>query len=120
MKFIADESIPAMAVKALLEDGHDVLWLRKELPGSIDTAVFALARAERRVILTIEGEFAKLTGKAELGPESGTILVKLHTPLPRNLAMVITRIAAQGIRPGGKLEIMTEERIRTGRWQKNA
>jgi predicted nuclease of predicted toxin-antitoxin system len=114
MKFLADESIPAMAIKALEEDRHEVLWLRQAMPGIVDSAVVALARGEGRVILTCERAFAEFAEAQALPANSGVVLFELSTLLPRSIAMAATRIAATLV-PSGRLEVITEERVRTTR-----
>lgn len=52
MKLLADENIPSSVVRALAEDGCDILRVRTEAPGISDIEVMKYAGRENRSILT--------------------------------------------------------------------
>jgi hypothetical protein len=51
MFLLADENFPRPTVKALRQDGHDLIWAREYAPGSRDPIVPERAEAEERLIL---------------------------------------------------------------------
>ena len=57
MRFLANENVPGVAVTALIEAGHDVVWVRLAGPGSKDEEMLAWAVREARVLLTFEQDF---------------------------------------------------------------
>ena len=42
MKFLADENIPLDVVESLRDLGHDVRWVRSDMPGISDDEVLAV------------------------------------------------------------------------------
>jgi hypothetical protein len=66
MRFLANENFPLDAVEALRRQGHDVVWVRTDVPGSSDRAVLKRAKAEGRVLLTFDKDFAELAFHARL------------------------------------------------------
>jgi hypothetical protein len=57
MNLLADENIPASIVRALQDDGHDVVWIRSEAPG-ISDEVAAYIREVIRSRQDWEGHFS--------------------------------------------------------------
>ena len=60
MRLLADENFPGAAVAALEAAGHDVVWVRTEAPGTIDSDVLAWAAREERILLTFDKDFGEL------------------------------------------------------------
>jgi predicted nuclease of predicted toxin-antitoxin system len=54
MRVLADENFPGAAVDALVQAGHDVVWIAAAAPGTPDTEVFRWAAHENRIILTFD------------------------------------------------------------------
>jgi len=52
MRFLADESCDSIIIKTLREAGHDVLAVGEINPRAEDSEVLALARKEKRILLT--------------------------------------------------------------------
>jgi predicted nuclease of predicted toxin-antitoxin system len=61
MNILANENFPRDAVTALREEGHDVVWIRTDAPGSSDEQVLARAQAENRVLVTFDKDFGELS-----------------------------------------------------------
>jgi predicted nuclease of predicted toxin-antitoxin system len=57
MRFLADESCDFAAVRALRDEGHDVLAVAEAARGAKDPEVVQLAREESRVLLTEDKDF---------------------------------------------------------------
>jgi len=60
MQLLADENVPAAAVRALQAAGHDVVWIRAVATGSKDPEIFARAQLEKRIIVTFDKDFGEL------------------------------------------------------------
>lgn len=89
MRILADENIPASAVTALRAAGHDVVWVRTDMPGARDSDVIARAIADSRVLLTFDKDFGELAFRKGLAPPCGIILLRLATRPPASVASSI-------------------------------
>lgn len=77
MRFLANWNLPPDAVDGLRDDGFDVSWIRRAAPGSSDEKVLAIAREEKRVVLTFDKDFGELAFHARLPPPCGMILFRI-------------------------------------------
>lgn len=77
MRFLANENFPAEAVAAQREDGHDVVWVRTDAPGSSDEVVLAKAQTENRILITFDKDFGDLAFRSKLPALSGVVLFRL-------------------------------------------
>ena len=60
-RFKLDENLPARAGDALRKAGHDVRTvLEQDLGGAADTVIFEACGAERRVLVTLDLDFADI------------------------------------------------------------
>jgi predicted nuclease of predicted toxin-antitoxin system len=80
MRFIADENFPGVAVRALQENGYDIIWIRTTSPGISDPEVLKFAQAEDRILLTFDKDFGELAFVTELPATSGIILFRIQSP----------------------------------------
>jgi hypothetical protein len=76
MKLLANENFPGEAVRALRARGHDVLWVRREMPGAPDADVVGRARSEGRLLVTFDKDFGELAFHLRAHRTRG------HYPLP--------------------------------------
>ena len=61
MRFLLDQSTDARLIAHLTEQGHDATRVAKDYPhGLHDTQVLAIARAERRILITDDPDFGAL------------------------------------------------------------
>lgn len=70
MRFLADESCDSIIIRTLREAGHDVLAVGEITPRAEDSEVIALARKEKRILLTEDKDFGQLVfahGEKSLG-----------------------------------------------------
>lgn len=112
MRLLAEENIPAEAVEALRRDGHDVRWVRTEIPGSKDDNVLALALLEERVLLTFDKDFGELAFKFGLSARCGVVLLRFAPASPHAAANTI--LAALKARDdwSGHFSVIELDRIR--------
>lgn len=60
MRLLVDANISKRVVVRLREQGHDVLFISEHNPSASDASILALARNERRVIVTYDKDFGTL------------------------------------------------------------
>jgi len=82
MKLLANENFPRVAVEALRQHGHDVVWARIDMPGDDDESILPRAQAEDRLILTFDKDFGELAFRFGLPAESGIILLRFAADQP--------------------------------------
>jgi len=87
-------------VIALRNAGHDVLYVSERGPGASDIDIVALARAERRVIITDDKDFGELVVSRRT-TDVGIVLIRID-PLNRESRMAALRAAIE--RYGDRLE----------------
>jgi len=112
-RLLADENIPQPAVKALRAAGHDVNAIQEQSPGASDEEVLATARAESRVLLTLDLDMGHLLFERSLEVPPGVILIR---DLPARLADAVQLIVSLLERPDltfdGHFTVVSRERIR--------
>ena len=88
MKFLADEGCDGGLVRALRQDGHDVVYAAETLCGFSDEALLSLAWTERRIVLTEDKDFGELVYRLRR-PAHGVILPRLKV---RDRAMKVPKV----------------------------
>lgn len=94
MRFLADENMPAQAVRALRESGLDVAWIRDEAPGLSDESVLARAQSDNRVLITFDKDFGELARRHGLPAAWGVVLFRIQTRNPAEAAEQVLRVLA--------------------------
>jgi predicted nuclease of predicted toxin-antitoxin system len=90
MRFLVDESSDARLALYLSELGHDATTVARDYTASIaDPEVLAIARHERRVLITNDSDFGELIFRDGL-EHSGVIFLRLSTT---RLSEKIARVA---------------------------
>jgi len=112
MRILANENFPGLAVTALRERGHDVVWMRTDAPGSKDRDILQRAETENRVRVTFDKDFGELAFRIKLPASSGIILFRITTPSPKSVAQKV--IAALESRKDwlGHFSVIEDSRIR--------
>jgi predicted nuclease of predicted toxin-antitoxin system len=100
MKFLADENVEGLVVKALQEAGHDVATIAAEFAGIRDRDVLARSVQERRILLTNDKDFAELAF-FKRAVATGIILIRLPRSSSRDKA---SRMDSR-VDPGGHGEV---------------
>ena len=83
MNIVADECCDALLIRALRDDGHDVLYIKEIAPGSDDMTVLQFSASQARILLTEDKDFGELVVRLRL-PAYGVILLRVH-PANTNL-----------------------------------
>ena len=89
MRFIADENIPGLLIRRLVELGHDVALCPKSRS---DMAIAKLALSQRRIILTLDKDF---TNTIMFSPKRFNIIhVAIHPPEKYAVTEAVLRLIA--------------------------
>jgi predicted nuclease of predicted toxin-antitoxin system len=113
MRLLANENFPRVAVEALRQNGHDVLWARLDMPGDDDVAILSRAQTDQRLILTFDKDFGELAFRWGLPATSGVILVRFANDLPDVIAERIVALLQTRTDWAGYFSVVESHRIRT-------
>ncbi len=94
MRLCANENLPGDCVAALRAAGHDVLWIRAEIPGAADDAALVRALREGRLLLTFDKDFGALVFGRGQTASTGIVLFRINQPSAQVVATAVTRILA--------------------------
>ena len=87
MKFLIDEDVPVALLKFLRAGGHEALRVEA---GASDAAVIARARAEGRILITLDADF---TNTLLYPPAQCPVVhIQLHPPLTTDLCDLVSRL----------------------------
>ena len=112
MRLLADENFPLPTVAALRQAGHDVTWVRTDLPGTGDAALLDLAEADGRVLLTLDKDFWQLAIQRRKPLErSGVILFRVHPAIPENITPLVLRTMATDQDWSGHASVVSPDRV---------
>ena len=114
MNFKVDENLPAEVASVLCRAGHDALSVRDQgLGGARDLDLSQVCRAEQRILLTLDGDFADIRSHPPAG-YPGFIVLRLRrqdTPhVLEVMARLVKLLAEQS--PDRRLWIVEEDRVR--------
>lgn len=92
MKILADMGVSIRTVESLRGSGHDVEHLRERgLERLEDSAILDLARAEGRVVLTFDLDFADLAAASSEHLPS-VVILRLRNETPTNVTALLTAL----------------------------
>lgn len=75
-KFLANENVPADAVEAARNAGHDLAWVHETHAGAEDDTVLALSLSEGRVLVTFDKDFGEMAFHQGKKATSGVVLLR--------------------------------------------
>jgi predicted nuclease of predicted toxin-antitoxin system len=113
MLLLADENFPRPTVEALRQDGHDVVWVRTDAPGTKDPVLLERAEVEGRLILTLDKDFWQIAlQRPEPISRCGVMLFRVHPALAERLTPLARRaLKGAGETWRGKISIVTTDSI---------
>jgi predicted nuclease of predicted toxin-antitoxin system len=112
MRILADENFLGDAVAELRRRGHDVLWVRTEMPGAPDPEILRRAQAEQRIVVTFEKGFGDLAFHAGLPATCGIMLLRISLPPTAETVERIVGLLESRTDWAGHFTTVTDERIR--------
>jgi predicted nuclease of predicted toxin-antitoxin system len=80
MRFLADLNIPQSVINSLIENGHDVLDIKKKKLNLKDSELIQIAKQEKRIILSRDKDFLILTQFPRYQVPTIVIRLKNQTP----------------------------------------
>lgn len=115
MRFLGDESCDHALLRALRGAGHDVIAVSEIAPTADDGIVIAMARDDKRILLTEDRDFGQLVF-AHGHPTAGIIYVRIRgSERPTMGSHIVDIVARLGDRLLGAFVVVTPGRVRIGR-----
>jgi len=114
LKFKIDENLPSEFAAALIEAGFAAATIGEQaLSGAPDSALLDRCRAESRVLVTLDLDFANAQAHP-LGTQSGIIVFRCKSQDKLTLLLLLRRILPvfKSRSPQGQLWIVQADRIR--------
>jgi predicted nuclease of predicted toxin-antitoxin system len=112
MRLLANENFPLVAVTALRDAGHDVLWARTDMPGDTDTQILQRAQAEERLVITFDKDFGELAFRFGLPATCGVLLFRFTLRSPDYVRKRVVHAIESRENWGGCFAVIEEDRIR--------
>lgn len=112
MRLCANENVPGDCIAALRGAGHDVLWIRENLPGAADDVVLAWAQTEARLLLTFDKDFGELVFGRGKAATPGVILLRISQPSAAAVAATVVRVLAGRNDWAGHFSVIDDRTIR--------
>ena len=88
INFLADESCDFAVVRALRNEGYNVIAVAEVTPATDDEDTIGLAYSEAKILLTEDKDFGRLV-YAHAYPSGGVILIRFPSNIRRTLPKVI-------------------------------
>jgi predicted nuclease of predicted toxin-antitoxin system len=115
MRILADENFPRIAILALREAGHDVVWIHDTSPGISDVEVIAQAERSERILATFDKDFGRLVfGHAQRSCR-GVVLFRIAMTSPAEVAKRAVQVFASRNDWHGHFSVIEGEHIRMSR-----
>ena len=111
-KFLADENVPADAVKAARAEGYDLQWIAEIEPGASDDAVLQRALSSGRVLLTFDKDFGNLVFRRGRPASCGLVLMRPRLRSPDDLARFMSAVLAHPATWEGCFSVASEGKLR--------
>jgi predicted nuclease of predicted toxin-antitoxin system len=112
MNLLANENFPLLAVQALRDIGHDVLWARTDMPGKTDDVLLQRAQDEERLVITFDKDFGELAHRWCLPANCGVLLFRLRTQSPDYVRDRVVEVLGARSDWAGCFFVIEEHRIR--------
>lgn len=112
MRLIANENVPSAAVVALSAEGHDVLWVRTEMPGASDHEVLERAQRDGRLVITFDKDFGELAFRHRLPASQGIVLFRITTPSPESVARTMVAVLSARADWAGHFSVVDDDSVR--------
>ena len=92
--------------------GHDLVWVRTDMPGASDDAVLERAQAEGRLVVTFDKDFGELAFRWGLPATCGVILFRISLPGPDSATRRIVEVLENRADWYGHFAVAEEHRTR--------
>ena len=112
MKLLANESFPKIAVDAIRNAGHDVLWARTHMTGKSDDVILQRAQDDERIVVTFDQDFGELAFRWGLCARCGVLLFRLRTQSPDHVRDRVLETLSAHSDWQGNFFVVEEHRVR--------
>jgi predicted nuclease of predicted toxin-antitoxin system len=103
---------PQPIVDGLRKQGHNVLWVRTDRPGTKDAVLLERAESEDRIILTLDKDFWQIALQRPIPlRNSGVILFRVIPAVPENLEPLVRSTLGANLICVGHVSIVTKDGI---------
>jgi predicted nuclease of predicted toxin-antitoxin system len=72
VRILANENVQGEIVQSLRAQGHDIVWIRIDAPGSADSEVLAMAQTEKPIVMTFDKDFGELAFVGAFQQQAGS------------------------------------------------
>jgi len=110
--FLANENVPADAVRAAQAAGIDLVWVGDTTPGATDDVVLAAAGATGRVLVTFDKDFGEMVFNLGRTASPGVILLRPRLRSPALVARFAVAVLTQPITWEGNFSVAREGQLR--------
>ena len=111
-KLLVNENIPLRSVRALRNDGYDVISISERSPGISDENVLQIACADNRIIVTFDRDYGELIFRRKLPIPAGILYLRFRPVNPDEVAEYISRLINNGVTLEGMFSTADRSRIR--------
>ena len=112
MKLLADENFLGPAVRALREEGFDVVWVLEDLPGATDEEVLNQSVIQGRTLLTFDKDFGYLAFHKGFAADFGIILFRTPMSSPDEVSSIATGVLRSRSDWAGHFSVVSGDRVR--------
>jgi len=112
VRILANENVPASAIALLRTRGHDVRWVRTDLPGAPDDQVLRMAASQDRLLVTFDKDFSELVVRSGLPASCGVVLFRLRPASPAHVAQQIVTALESRDDWAGCFSVVEPDRVR--------
>jgi predicted nuclease of predicted toxin-antitoxin system len=111
-KFLANENVPAEAVEAARNAGHDLAWVPETHAGADDDTVLALSLSEGQVLVTFDKDFGEMAFRQGKKATCGVVLLRPRLRSPDYLGRFLVAVLGQSIAWEGHFCVAQEGKVR--------
>ena len=111
-KFLANENMPAEAVRAAQAAGIDLAWVRDTIPGATDEVVLTAAVTDGRVLVTFDKDFGEMVFNLGRTASPGIVLLRPTLRTPAVVVVFTVAVLNQAITWEGNFCVAREGRLR--------
>lgn len=113
-RLIADENIPLETVALLKRQGVDIVSIPELSRGMSDRDLLVTAKAENRILVTFDRDFAQLVFKEKLETK-GVMLLLFIPKSPQQIAKRIQQVLSANIAMPNHVVTVKEDRVKVTR-----
>ena len=115
MKLLLDECLHPEVARLLVEAGHDVVTVATlGMVGAADPEVFAVARQQERILVTLDTDFGELLVRPLVSDRPSVVLIRRRDHRPQAIVAVVVDVLAScgDALESGALAVVGEHTVR--------